>query len=378
VFWFIYLLFTFIISFASTAEAFLSFQAASKSRRTLQNVVDLGYKFQTPDLNLPTIDIIIVAYLPNEKDIIINQALYALECLEYPLEKITINIVYNTPYPIEPLETNLRVLASKHKQCRVIKVPNSKSKAENINYMLSQGAAGEIFKAADITAIYDCDHFPHPYAPRWAAERFLAEPAVDIVQGRCVVYNARTNTITRLVAVEFDRIYAVGHPGRENMYDFGLFCGSNGYWKTSILQRIGMDHNMMTEDIDSALRAFEIGSRAVHDMNVISYEQAPDSLSTLYKQRLRWAQGWTQVSFRHIGLIWKKPPSNSINNTRTLAPRIGLVMLLIVREFSYFLNSQYLCLMLGFVISRFPKSAGGLADLVFFQYPVSKWLFLTR
>jgi hypothetical protein len=32
--------------------------------------------------------------------------------------------------------------------------------------------------------------------------------------------------------VEFDKIYAVSHPGRAEMWQFGLFCGSNGYCKS--------------------------------------------------------------------------------------------------------------------------------------------------
>jgi hypothetical protein len=52
-----------------------------------------------------------------------------------------------------------------------------------------------------------------------------------LVQGRCVVFNAATSFLTSMIAVEFDKIYAVSHPGRAEMWQFGLFCGSNGYCK---------------------------------------------------------------------------------------------------------------------------------------------------
>ena len=41
----------------------------------------------------------------------------------------------------------------------------------------------------------------------------------------------------QLVAAEFEAIYAVGHPGRARVHGFGIFGGSNGYWRTSVLER---------------------------------------------------------------------------------------------------------------------------------------------
>ncbi len=61
-----------------------------------------------------------------------------------------------------------------------------------------------------------------------------------------------------------------------------------------------MDGDMLTEDIDSALRAFTKDAKAVHHLNVVSYELAPTSLRAFWKQRLRWAQGWAQASMKHL------------------------------------------------------------------------------
>jgi cellulose synthase/poly-beta-1,6-N-acetylglucosamine synthase-like glycosyltransferase len=374
----VYLIGCFIVSAIGTSEAILSLEVSAKAKADLQSVAEKGFIFPTPDDKLPTIDLIIVAYLPNEQDIILGQIKYALEKIIYPREKIWINVVYNTPYTLQPLETQLEDLCSVYTNCRIIKVPHSTSKAENVNHFLDLGANGSLGTVADVTAIYDCDHFPHPYAPRWAAERFIAKTEIDIVQGRCIVYNVRESFVTRIVAVEFDRIYSVGHPGRQQMFGFGLFCGSNGYWKTKLLSEIRMDPDMLTEDIDSAMRAFETGATAVHDMNVISYEQAPTTIPALWKQRLRWAQGWTQVSLKKTGLIWKKVDEGAINAKRSLSQRIGLIMLLPIRESTYYLNTQYLNLMIGFVITRFPRNGIGLVSLIFFEYPVSQWLFIAR
>jgi hypothetical protein len=370
IFWFIYLLTNTYIASATVVEALMSVGAFHRAKRANANVAKKDFVFPTLDKDLGCLDIIFVAYLPNEQDIIIDRIHYLLEKIVYPRDKLRINILYNTPYLIEPLESEMRHLAEKHMELRVIKVPGSKSKADNINYYCT------LDTGADVSAIFDCDHYPHPYGPRWAMERFATNKTTDIVQGRCVIFNADHNLMTAMIAVEFDKIYAVSHPGRSAMFDFGLFCGSNGFWKTSLLKELKMDATMLTEDIDSALRAFGHGANAVHDLNVVSFELAPTSTGAFWKQRLRWSQGWIQASIRHFNLVWTK--SEVEGKTRTFCQRFGLLSLLYIRESSYYLITQYLCLVFSIVITDFPKTGSELYKMVFFQYPVAWWLFILR
>jgi cellulose synthase/poly-beta-1,6-N-acetylglucosamine synthase-like glycosyltransferase len=370
VFWFVYLMTNTYIAGATVIECLMSLGPVHEAKKTLAKVEKKNWTFPTPDADLLKLDLIIVAYLPNEQTIIMDRIRYLLEEIVYPRDKLRINILYNTPIPVEPLETEMHQLAMKHPELRVIKVPNSTSKADNVNYYCS------LDNDADVSAIFDCDHYPHPYNPRWAVERFMADKTVDIVQGRCVIFNADYNLLTAMIAIEFDKIYAVAHPGRASMFNFGLFCGSNGFWRTSLLQELKMDETMLTEDIDSALRAFGRGTNVVHDMNVVSFELAPTTMAAFWKQRLRWSQGWFQASIRHINLVWSH--STTEGKHRGLSQRFGLLSLLWVRELSYYLITQYLCLVISIVITNFPKSGTELLSLVFFQYPVAWWLFLIR
>jgi cellulose synthase/poly-beta-1,6-N-acetylglucosamine synthase-like glycosyltransferase len=374
IFWFIYMCTNFYIAGTTVLEAFFSITPCREARAIVTQAQEKSWLFPTAHNKLPILDLIIVAYLPNEQDIIMDRAFYALEQLDYPSDKIRINIVYNTPRTIEPLETELHQLPLRFSHARVIKVPNSTSKADNLNYFFT------LETGSDIIAIYDCDHYPHPNAPRWAAERFMAEPDVDIVQGRCIVFNSDDTFLTNMIAVEFDKIYAVSHPGRSTMWGFGLFCGSNGYWRTSLLRNLKMDDSMLTEDIDSALRAFSKGAKTVHDLNVTSYELAPTTFSAFWKQRLRWAQGWAQASMRHMKMVYNgvQDPLRQEHAKRSLTARFGVLSLLLIRESSYYLVTQYTCLVLSFLIVKFPSSGEELWKLVYFQYPVSQWLFIVR
>jgi cellulose synthase/poly-beta-1,6-N-acetylglucosamine synthase-like glycosyltransferase len=374
IFWFIYMCTNFYIAGTTVLEAFFSITPCREARAIVTQAQEKSWLFPTAHSKLPILDLIIVAYLPNERDIIMDRAFYALEQLDYPSDKIRINIVYNTPRPIEPLETELHQLPMRFPHARVIKVPNSTSKADNLNYFFT------LETGSDIIAIYDCDHYPHPNAPRWAAERFMAEQDVDIVQGRCIVFNSDDTFLTNMIAVEFDKIYAVSHPGRSTMWGFGLFCGSNGYWRTSLLRNLKMDDSMLTEDIDSALRAFSKGAKTVHDLNVTSYELAPTTFSAFWKQRLRWAQGWAQASMRHMKMVYNsvQDPLHEEHAKRSFTARFGVLSLLLIRESSYYLVTQYTCLVLSFLIVKFPSSGEELWKLVYFQYPISQWLFIVR
>jgi hypothetical protein len=60
---------------------------------------------------------------------------------------------------------------------------------------------------------------------------------------------------------------------------------------------------MLTEDIDSALRAVKKNVKAVHEINCVSYELAPSEFQGFWRQRLRWAQGWAQASLVHIPMV---------------------------------------------------------------------------
>ena len=120
------------------------------------------------------------------------------------------------------VEPRLQLMAQNHPDLDVIRVEDSTSKAQNVNAAL-RVAEGEF------VGIFDADHHPMDGAFD-RAWRWLADGA-DVVQGHCVIRNGSDSWLTRLVAVEFEQIYAVAHPGRAGLHDFGIFGGSNGYWR---------------------------------------------------------------------------------------------------------------------------------------------------
>jgi len=247
----------------------------------------------------PPATAIVAAYLPNEAATVAATVEHLL-ALDYPAP-LQVILAYNTPHDL-PVEETLRAIAERNPNFLPLRVESSSSKAQNVNAALP-------FAKGEFTGIFDADHRPAPDSFR-RAWLWLSHDA-DVVQGHCVIRNGATNWLTRLVTVEFEQIYAAAHPGSARLRGFAIFGGSNGYWKTSLLRSIRMRKTMMTEDIDATMRAVAEGHRIVCDPRLISTELAPATLRSLAHQRLRWAQGWFQVTLRHTWLMLKSPHLDS-------------------------------------------------------------------
>lgn len=153
-------------------------------------------------------------------------------------------------------------------------------------------------------------------------------------------------------------------------HKFGLFGGSCGAWNANLLKAIGMQKHMLTEDIDSTLRSIVSGARIKYMLEVQSYETAPETSRALLKQRLRWAQGWTQVTIRHaLPSLWYGAHGSTVRG------RAGLFFLLVFREVFFYFLSQLTCLLLANFVTNPPRTWGSLySSLIGFK--ISIWLLV--
>ncbi|HLX41375.1 MAG TPA: glycosyltransferase, partial [Ktedonobacteraceae bacterium] len=276
---------------------------------------------QGPSSPYPPASAIIAAYLPNEAATIV-ETVEAFLRVDYPAP-LQIILAYNTPRDL-PVEDILREMAQRDSRLQLLRVESSTTKAQNINTALAE-VRGEF------VAIFDADHHPDP-ASFTRAWHWLSN-GYDVVQGHCVVRNGDQSLITRLVAVEFEVLYALSHPGRARLHGFAIFGGTNGFWKTNLLRDTRMRSFMMTEDIDSSMRAVIDGYKIAADPLLISRELGPLTLTALWNQRMRWAQGWFQVSLRHF---WDGFRSPHLSRQQ----KLGLLHLLVWREVYPWLSIQ--------------------------------------
>ncbi|MEY3296979.1 MAG: hypothetical protein RLZZ597_239 [Cyanobacteriota bacterium] len=247
---------------------------------------------------LPFVSVVVVAYLPNEQDIIEETLIHWLTQVEAPAAGWEVILAYNTPTWL-PVEARLHQIARRYPALVLLPVEGSHSKAENLN------AALDIVQGA-MTCVFDADHHPARDCLRraWA---WLATGHYDGVQGRNIIRNAQDNWLTHLVSVEFECTYGISHYGRSLLADTALFGGSNGYWRTTALRELGFSPTRLTEDIDATVRGLLRGCRIVHDPAIITTELAPNQLRGLWLQRQRWSQGWLEVAGLYLGRVARSP-----------------------------------------------------------------------
>lgn len=307
------------------------------------------------DDQLPALATVIAAYLPNEEATLMD-SLRAHLALDYPHDKHLVVLAYNSPVSL-PIEADLADLAAADGRFVSLKVAGSTSKVENL-----EAALALVGDRVEVVGIFDADHHPHPTAGRrvlqWLGDG-AGEERFDVVQGQCMIRNVDESAVTRTVAAEFATLYAVAHPGRTVVNDFGIFGGSNGWWRASVITRLGLDRTRLTEDIDVTARALAAGYRLGTDPRIISSELAPATWSALWRQRVRWSQGWLEVSLAHLPRLMATSRLSAVQRRgvallfgwRILHPWIATQMLPLVLAMSLVPGRDISWLLLFFLVS---------------------------
>lgn len=251
----------------------------------------------------PTIVVVVPCYMPNEQDVIEETINHILENLQSP-GHLELWVVYNTPEDLPEIEGRLRDLQDRPnlphgRTLKVMREEGSTSKAENLNAviaMLKKPTMGD--DDVPYVAFYDADHHPDPTSLVTLYEK-LHRDGLDCVQGSIYIRNLCAGIRGHLINAEFFLSHFMFFPAMKLYTGQAFFCGSNALWKREALIHNVFDHGMQTEDIDISVRAQMNHHRIDFCPEARSGELAPSSLDALCQQRLRWAVGWDQVSFKY-------------------------------------------------------------------------------
>ena len=249
-------------------------------------------------LGKPSLTVLLPCYLPNEQRILMETIEHIMGRLEYahPFKLI---VCYNTPYAL-PFEAELHALdgttRADGRSIAILKVEGSHSKAENLNKALE-------LVETDHVALYDADHHPDPDS-LLIATAHMAARGVSCVQGSTYL-RTRPTLIAQYINAEFFVTHFVFFPAMQFLTSLGVFGGSNALWKTERLKAYQFRHDVQTEDIELSTRALLGGTVKISFCpECRSGELPPATFFDLYRQRLRWALGWDQVTLQHASAIW--------------------------------------------------------------------------
>ncbi len=204
----------------------------------------------------------------------------SLLALEYPKEKLSIILVDDGS------TDNTLVEMSRFADSPQVMI----LKKENGGKHTAVNMAIEHAKDAELIGCLDADSFVDPKALREILSCFDEEDVMAATASMSV-HEPRT-VMQRVQYVEYLLGIAMRHifSASNSIY---VTPGPFSFYRSQVFEKIGVfRHGHMTEDMEMALRMQRAGYRIENAIRARVYTKAPETLSKLFKQRIRWNTGF--------------------------------------------------------------------------------------
>jgi cellulose synthase/poly-beta-1,6-N-acetylglucosamine synthase-like glycosyltransferase/peptidoglycan/xylan/chitin deacetylase (PgdA/CDA1 family) len=181
--------------------------------------------------------------------------------------------------------------------------------------------SSEVVVMVDADTLFEVDTLAKLVRP-------FADPDVAAVSGNTKVGN-RKGLLGRWQHIE----YVIGFNLDRRMYEV-LQCtptvpGAVGAFRRDVLAELGgVPGDTLAEDTDLTLAIGRTGRRVVYADDARAWTEAPATLTTLWRQRYRWAFGTTQAVFKHRRAIFSRNPRERRIGRRAL-PYMFLFMIVL-------------------------------------------------
>jgi cellulose synthase/poly-beta-1,6-N-acetylglucosamine synthase-like glycosyltransferase len=245
---------------------------------------------------------------------VIGASIDRLMAAEYPPERLHVFVVDDastddTPHVVKAKEAEYpgRVLHLRREQ-------GGQGKAYTLNHGLRVILGDDWMEALLIT---DADVIFEPAALR-AMTMHLADPAVGAVTCYIKEGSGPGNYLTRFIGYEYVTAQAAARRSQNVLGALVCMAGGAQLHSRANLVTLGgrIDTSSLAEDTFTTIETQLRGHRVVFEPHATCWAEEPDTLRSLWKQRLRWARGNVQVTLSYPRL-WFQPST---------AHRLGSVM----------------------------------------------------
>ena len=179
-----------------------------------------------------------------------------------------------------------------------------------LHFEENQGKAMGLCRAAlasryEYLVCIDGDALLDPYAARWMVRHFLESPRVGAVTGNPRIRN-RTSLLGKVQVGEYSAIVGLTKRAQRVYGRIFTVSGVVSAFRKSALQDVGLwSLDMVTEDIDISWKLQLENWEIRYEPNAVCWIRMPETLKGLWKQRLRWAQGGSEVLLRRFRRVLK-------------------------------------------------------------------------
>ncbi len=191
-------------------------------------------------------------------------------------------------------------IACSEPKMRVVHLAANQGKAMGLR-MAAMVAQGEFLICIDGDALLD------PHAARWMMHHFLSGPRVGAVTGNPRI-RTRSSLLGKIQVGEFSAIMGMIKRAQRIYGRVFTMSGVVSGFRKAALQHVGYwNLDMVTEDIDVSWRLQLNHWDIRFEPNALCWILMPETLKGLWRQRLRWSQGGSEVLLRYLRnlFVWK-------------------------------------------------------------------------
>ena len=192
-------------------------------------------------------------------------------------------------------------LLRKYPGLRVIHLATNQGKAMGLN-------VGALASRSEFLVCIDGDAILDPHAVTWIMWHFVNFPRVGAVTGNPRV-RTRSTLLGKIQVGEFSAIIGLMKRAQRIYGRIFTVSGVVGGFRKTALHRVGYwDLDMITEDIDISWKIQLDHWDIRYEPNALCWILMPETFKGLWRQRLRWSQGGSEVIFKFFKqmLNWKK------------------------------------------------------------------------
>lgn len=315
-----------------------------------------------PNESWPPVSILIPCY--NEGQNAIETISYALD-VDYPEFEV---IAINDGSKDDTLEI-LVDLAKENPRLKVVNLAQNQGKALGLQ-------AGALLAKHEYLICIDGDALIDKHCVYWMVKHFIRYPAVAAVTGNPRIRN-RTTLLGKIQVGEFSSI--VGMIKRAQRSFGRIFTVSGvitGFRKAAVHEVGYWSPDVLTEDIDISWKLQSKGWDVRFEPRSLVWILMPETLSGLWKQRLRWAMGGVQVMFKNANVLFRPKQTHlwglMVELMLSTLWAYSMVLVFLVWFISLFTSINYLMPHNSPILPD--ETSIILIGACLIQFAVSKWL----
>lgn len=184
----------------------------------------------------------------------------------------------------------------KRKGVKVIHLKeNTGNKSKAIEIGLKQ-ATGDIIAFTDADSFLDFDFLNQ-------AVKHFKNPEVGAVNGKII--SNKNNWLTSVRGLEYVIGQEIHKSGQAALGSIFVVPGCCGIFRKSVLDKITLDHDTVTEDLDITLKVHKLKKKIIFEPKAIVYTNDPYDLKSYIRQIKRWHSGAFQNIRKHKDILGK-------------------------------------------------------------------------